>query len=49
MRIGVRAVSTHQQKERAYMGEVTIIVVDLAKNVFSAHGATADGAVSLQR
>jgi hypothetical protein len=49
MRIGVPARSTHQQKERAYMGEVTIIVVDLAKNVFSAHGDTADGAVPLRR
>jgi transposase len=42
-------VSTHKLKERASMGETTIIGVDLAKNVFQVHGAAADGAVSLQR
>jgi hypothetical protein len=29
------------------MGEVTIIGVDLAKNVFQVHGAAADGSVLL--
>jgi hypothetical protein len=42
-------VSKHELKERASMGEATIIGVDLAKNVFQVHGAAADGAVSLQR
>jgi transposase len=32
-------------KERASMGEVTIIGVDLAKNVFQLHGAASDGTV----
>jgi transposase len=31
------------------MGEITIIGVDLAKNVFQVHGVTADGAVALRR
>jgi hypothetical protein len=34
-------VSTHKLKERASMGEVTIIGVDLAKNVFQVHGVAA--------
>ena len=38
-------VSKHKLKERASMGEVTIIGVDLAKNVFQVHGAAADGSV----
>jgi hypothetical protein len=29
------------------MGEVTIIGVDLAKNVFQVHGAAADGSVAV--
>jgi transposase len=32
-------VSTHKLKERASIGEATIIGVDLAKNVFQVHGA----------
>ena len=39
------AVLKHKLKERASMGEVTIIGVDLAKNVFQVHGAAADGSV----
>ena len=31
------------------MGEVSIIGVDLAKNVFQLHGATADGAVRVSQ
>lgn len=31
------------------MGEVSIIGLDLAKNVFQAHGAAADGAVIFRR
>ena len=31
------------------MGEVTIIGLDLAKNVFQAHGAAADGSVVFRR
>ncbi len=31
------------------MGEVTIIGVDLAKNVFQVHGAAADGFVQIRR
>jgi transposase len=31
------------------MGEVSIIGLDLAKNVFQAHGAAADGAVVFRR
>ena len=37
--------SKHKLKAMASMGEATIIGVDLAKNVFQLHGATADGAV----
>ena len=35
------AVSKHKLKERASMGEATIIGLDLAKNVFQLHGAAA--------
>jgi hypothetical protein len=38
-------VSKHKLKERASMEEVSIIGIDLAKNVFQAHGAAADGSV----
>ena len=31
------------------MNEITIIGVDLAKNVFQIHGASADGKVALAR
>ena len=31
------------------MGEVTIIGVDLAKNVFQLHGAAADGSVAFRK
>lgn len=31
------------------MGEVGIIVVDLAKNVFQVHGAAADGSVLFRK
>ena len=31
------------------MGEVSIIGVDLAKNVFQVHGATADGSVLFRK
>ena len=34
---------------RAYMNEVSIIGLDLAKNVFQAHGAGADGSVVFRR
>ena len=37
--------SKHKCKEKATMEEVNIIGVDLAKNVFQLHGASADGAV----
>ena len=37
--------SKHKLKERTSTGEVTIIGVDLAKNVFQVHGAAADGSV----
>src|SRR5690606_35132237 len=33
------------EKERAFMGQATIVGVDLAKRVFQVHGAAADGAV----
>jgi transposase len=36
-------------KEAASMGEVTIIGVDLAKNVFQLHGAAADGSVVFRK
>jgi transposase len=38
-----------QEKERASMKEVTIIGVDLAKNVFQLHGAAADGTVLFRK
>jgi hypothetical protein len=43
------APSKHKLKERASMGEVTIIGVDLAKNVFQVHGAAADGSVLFRK
>ncbi len=36
-------VEKHKEKERASMENVTIIGIDLAKNVFQLHGAAADG------
>jgi len=38
-------VSKHKLKERASMGDVSIIGVDLAKNVFQLNGAASDGSV----
>ncbi|EAQ26823.1 hypothetical protein [Roseovarius sp. 217] len=46
-RCAILVVSKHNLKERASMEEVTIIGVDLAKNVFQLHGAAADGFESL--
>jgi hypothetical protein len=43
------AVLKHQLKERASMEEVTIIGVDLAKNVFQLHGAAGDGSVVFRK
>lgn len=40
-RCAILLVSKHKLKERASTGEVTIIGVDLAKNVFQVHGAAA--------
>src|SRR5690606_554004 len=42
-------VSKHKLKERASMGKVSIIGVDLAKNVFQVHGAAADGSVLFRK
>jgi transposase len=42
-------VSKHKLKERASMGEVSIIGVDLAKNVFQLHGASAEGSVVFRK
>jgi transposase len=42
-------VSKHKFKERASMGEVSIIGVDLAKNVFQLHGAASDGSVVFRK
>jgi transposase len=39
----------HKLKERASMGEATIIGIDLAKNVFQVHGAAADGSVLFRK
>jgi transposase len=39
----------HKLKERASIEEVTIIGVDLAKNVFQVHGASADGSVLFRK
>jgi hypothetical protein len=39
----------HKLKERASMKELTIIGVDLAKNVFQLLGAAADGSVAFRR
>jgi hypothetical protein len=38
-----------QGKERASMQEISIIGVDLAKNVFHLHGAAADGSVLFRK
>ena len=43
------AVLRTQVKERASMEEVSIIGVDLAKNVFQVHGAAADGSVVFRK
>jgi transposase len=42
-------VSTHKLKEKATMGEATIIGVELAKSVFQLHGAVADGSVVFRK
>jgi transposase len=42
-RCAILVVSKQKLKERASMEEVSIIGVDLAKNVFQLHGAAADG------
>ena len=42
-------VSKHKLKERASIGDGTIIGVDLAKNVFQVHGAAADGSVEFRK
>jgi hypothetical protein len=41
--------SRHKLNERAAMGEVRIIGVDLAKTVLRLHGATADGPAVFER
>jgi hypothetical protein len=38
-----------KSKERASMLKVAVIGVDLAKNVFQLHGATADGTVVFRK
>lgn len=43
------AVSTRKVKERAFMGEVSFVGVDVAKNVFQVHGAAADGSVLFRK
>ena len=48
-RCAILVVSKHKLKERASMEEVSIIGVDLAKNVFQLHGAAADGAVVFRK
>ena len=48
-RCAILVVSKHKLKERASMGEVSIIGVDLAKNVFQVHGAAADGSVLFRK
>ena len=42
-------VSKHKLKEKASTGEVTIIGIDLAKNVFQLHGAASDGSVVFRK
>jgi hypothetical protein len=42
-------VSKHNLNKRASMGELTIIGVDLAKNVFQVHGAAGDGSVVFRK
>jgi len=41
--------SKHKSKEKASMEDIYIIGVDLAKNVFQLHGASADGAVLFRK
>ena len=48
-RCAILVVSKHKLKERASMEEVSIIGVDLAKNVFQLHGAAADGVVVFRK
>lgn len=48
-RCAILVVSKHKLKERASMEEVTIIGVDLAKNLFQLHGAAADGTVVFRK
>jgi len=48
-RYAILVVSKYKLKERASMGEVSIIGVDLAKNVFQVHGAAADGSVLFRK
>jgi transposase len=48
-RCAILVVSKHKLKERASMEEVSIIGVDLAKNLFQLHGAAADGAVVFRK
>jgi hypothetical protein len=42
-------VSKHKLKERASMGEATIIGLGLAKDVFQLHGAASDGSVVFRK
>jgi len=42
-------VSKPKLKEKASMGEVTIIGIDLAKNVFQLRGAASDGSVVFRK
>lgn len=42
-------VSTQKLKESASIGEITIIGVDRAKNVFQVHDAAADGSVLFRK
>ena len=39
------AVLKHKLKDRASMGEINIVGIDVSKNVFQLHGAAADGSV----
>ena len=48
-RCAILVVSKHKLKERASLEEVSIIGVDLAKNVFQLHGAAADGAIVFRK
>jgi transposase len=50
LRLKTKASTTQRTvKERASMGEVSIIGVDLAKNVFQLHGAAGDGSVVFRK